>query len=73
MTGGRLVLAVEVLGRLRRSGDAGAVVRECGEGADGGGRWMKVRPGESSCMTALVLVVRGSRGRGSGFCAGRVA
>lgn len=59
----------------RRRGEAGAVVNECGEGAEGGGRWMNVRPGasESSLMIAFVDVVSGSRGRGSGFSARRVA
>ena len=59
--------------RLRRNGDDGAVVRECGEGAEGGGRCMNVNPGSISLMIAFVDVVRGSRGRGRGFCAGRDA
>jgi len=58
---------------LRRNGDDGAVVRECGEGAEGGGRCMNVSPGTILVMIAFVDVVRGSRGRGRGFCAGRDA
>lgn len=37
----------------RRSGDEGAVVRENGEGAVGGGRWIKVRSGAIWWWTAL--------------------
>jgi hypothetical protein len=52
-------------GRCSR-GETGAVVKEKGEGAVGGGRYMKVRS-ESSCETVAVgLSVNGSTGRYAG-------
>ncbi len=60
-------------GRGRSSGDAGAVVTECGDGADGGDRLTNVRPGSSSLMIAFVDVNNGSRGLGSALCIGLFA
>lgn len=62
-----------VKGRGRSNGDAGAVVSECGEGADGGGRSTNVRPGSSSLIIAFVDDNNGSRGLGSALCIGLFA
>lgn len=51
-----------VTGHLgRSSGDEGSVVKDCGEGAVGGGRWMKVRLSSGNAVTvAFGLFIKGS-------------
>ena len=49
-----------------RRGEQGLVVNECGEAAEGGGRWMKVKFSSSSVTVALGLLTNGSGGRYAG-------
>lgn len=65
--GGSWVSIFGSSGKGRRNrGDAGAVVRENGEGAVGGGRWMNVKSDSSFVTVAIGLSMSGSTGRYGG-------
>ena len=57
----------------RNRGEAGMIVVEKGDGAEGGGRWMKVTPSGNVCTVAFGLEVSGSMTFGGGFTGRRVA